>query len=63
MNLLGKLVVTTGEMEERIELYRQRVCKITSFEPYAAFTRLDRIGKGYVTRRDFAMFLRNNGID
>lgn len=55
---LAKLLTHTGESEQRIEFCRQNLCKAQSFEPYAAFQRLDRSGKGYITPRDLANFMR-----
>ena len=55
---LAKLLTHTGESEQQIEFSRQNLCKAKSFEPYAAFQRLDRSGKGYITPRDFANFMR-----
>ena len=55
---LAKLLTYTGESEQRIEFCRQNLCKAQSFEPYAAFQRLDRAGKGYITPRDFGNFMR-----
>lgn len=55
---LAKLLTHIGESEQRIEFCRQNLCKAQAFEPYAAFQRLDRAGKGYITPRDFANFMR-----
>lgn len=55
---LGKLLAFIGESEQRVEFARQQLCKLRSFEPYAAFQRLDRSAKGYVTPRDLANFMR-----
>ena len=55
---LGKLLAFTGESEQRVEFMRQNLCKLRSFEPYAAFQRLDRTGKGFVTSKDISSFMR-----
>ena len=55
---LAKLLTHTGESEQRAEFCRQNLCKTQAFEPYAAFQRLDRAGKGYITPRDLANFMR-----
>ena len=34
---LGKLLMNTGESEQRIEFARQNLCKTQAFEPYASF--------------------------
>ena len=41
---LGSLLVLIGETEMQIEFGRQNLCKTPSFEPYAAFQRIDRNG-------------------
>ena len=55
---LAKLLTHLGQCEQKIEIARQKLCSLDAFEPYAAFQRLDRTGKGYVTPRDFANFMR-----
>jgi hypothetical protein len=55
---VGALLLFTGQIEQEIELTRQRLCKAIMFEPYAAFQRLDRGGKGYITAPDFLKFMR-----
>jgi len=34
---LGKLLAFIGESEQKIEFCRQNLCRLTAFEPYAAF--------------------------
>lgn len=34
---LGKLLMFTGEAEQRVEFGRQNLCKTQAFEPYASF--------------------------
>jgi len=34
---LGKLLMNTGESEQRVEFLRQNLCKTQAFEPYASF--------------------------
>jgi len=55
---LGKLLAFIGESEQKIEFARQNLCRLSSFEPYAAFQRLDRSGKGHITAKDVANFMR-----
>ena len=55
---LAKIFTFTGELELHLEFLRQTLSKLTSFEPYASFQRLDRQGKGYLTSRDFLLFLK-----
>jgi len=39
---LGKLFHHVGVQEQKCEQDRQALCRVTSFEPYASFQRLDR---------------------
>ena len=39
------------------------MCKAESFEPYAAFQRIDRSGKGYITSKDILNFAKENDIE
>ena len=55
---LAKLLIHSGEAEMQIEFSRQALCKNEAFEPYAAFQRLDRSGKGYVSGKDFLNYAR-----
>jgi hypothetical protein len=34
---MGRLLAFVGEQEQKIERFRQKLCKIRSFEPYATF--------------------------
>ena len=55
---LAKLLIHTGEVEMHIEFARQSICKAPSFEPYAAFQRIDRAGKGYISAKDIMNYTR-----
>jgi hypothetical protein len=55
---LAKLLIHVGETEMQIELARQHLCKAPSFEPYAAFQRIDRAGKGYLSPKDFLHYMK-----
>jgi hypothetical protein len=55
---LGKLLAFIGESEQQIEFSRQNLCRLTAFEPYSAFQRLDRSGKGQLSSKDLANFMR-----
>lgn len=55
---MGKLLAFIGENEQRCEFARQNLCKLRSFEPYSAFQRIDRTGKGFITARDISSFMR-----
>ena len=39
---LAKILTFTGELELHLEFLRQNLSKLTGFEPYASFQRLDR---------------------
>lgn len=49
---LAKLLIFIGETELQIEFGRQNLCKAQNFEPYAAFQRVDRQDKGFITAHD-----------
>ena len=53
---LAKLLIHIGETEMNIESARQTLCKAPSFEPYAAFQRIDRAGKGYISSKDLIYY-------
>ena len=55
---LSKLLVFIGETELQIEFARQNICKLHSFEPYAAFQRLDRDQKGFLVQKDLQRFMK-----
>jgi hypothetical protein len=39
------------------------LCKAESFEPYAAFQRIDRAGKGYISSKDIFSYAKENDIE
>jgi len=49
---LGELLLTIAEDELIIEQQRQMLASLKEFEPYSAFTRLDRENKGHITGKD-----------
>jgi hypothetical protein len=51
-------LLITADSEIQIEKVRQALAKLVEFEPYAAFTRIDRENKGYVTGRDISVFIK-----
>ena len=59
---LKNFLVAVGEGERELEFARQRLCNIPDFAPHAAFQRLDRDYSLQITGREFANFLRDNGI-
>jgi Ca2+-binding EF-hand superfamily protein len=48
------------ENEKNIELHRQILGRFPEFEPYAAFMRIDRACKKYITFQDLKQFLKEN---
>lgn len=59
---LAGLLLTVAEEELKIEQTRQSLAASPAFEPYAAFSRLDRQNKGYLTGVEIKDFLRDNEI-
>ena len=55
---LVKLLMYIGETELQIEFARIKLCKAQNFEPYAAFQRLDRDGKGHVIPKDLYRYIK-----
>ena len=52
-----------GEKEKNLEVLRQILCEQSEFEPYAAFRRIDRSRKGFITSSDVLKFLVHNGFN
>ena len=52
------MLMYIGETEMKIEFNRQNLCKLSNFEPYAAFQRIDRGAKGHITAKDVEKYLR-----
>jgi len=55
---LGELLLTVAEEELLIEKQRQYLSSLKEFEPYSAFTRIDRDRKEFITAKDIAVFIR-----
>ncbi len=55
---LGQLLLTIADDELIIEQQRQMLASLKEYEPYSAFTRLDRENKGHITARDIQKFIR-----
>jgi hypothetical protein len=51
-----------AENESRIEIERQKLCSENLFEPYSAFTRIDRLNQAYITGRDIMNYLLSCGV-
>ena len=60
---VADLMLQVSEDEQQIELRRQQLAKLPGFEPYAAFSRLDRNTIGFLTGREIQTFLRENGYN
>ena len=58
---LAALFITVAEEEAGIERARQSLASNPAFEPYAAFSRIDRENKGYICGREIRDFLIENG--
>lgn len=57
---LRDLLIEIGQEEKQLEVLRQILCEQYDFEPYAAFRRIDRSRKGYITAIDVLEFLLSN---
>ena len=53
---LCDLLVGIASGERRLEICRQVLCELPSFEPYTCFLRLDRNQQQYLTSYDLAIF-------
>lgn len=59
---LATLMLAISDGEERVEAQRQHLCGMNDFEPYAAFSRIDRKSRGVVTASDMLEFLESVGM-
>jgi len=59
---LAELLLVLGEEELTVEKARQRLADCSSFEPYAAFTRIDRENQGSISSRQINDFLKEQGV-
>ena len=55
---VGKLLLLVGETEYALEILRQKLCRLSAFEPYSAFRRIDRCNQGYITVKDLILFMQ-----
>jgi len=46
---LATLLLTYCEEEHQVESQRIKLCEEDDFEPYAAFSRIDRLNQGFIT--------------
>lgn len=58
---IADLMLTVAEEEEKIERQRQELAKLSAFEPYSAFSRLDRTSAGFLTGKEILDFLVEHG--
>jgi hypothetical protein len=54
---LCELIFEIAKAEKEIEVYRSELAESLRFEPYAAFTRLDKHRMGYISALDIVNFL------
>jgi hypothetical protein len=47
-----------AEAEKSVEVNRKLLAEISDFDPYLAFKRIDRDGKGYIDAIDIVNFLK-----
>jgi hypothetical protein len=57
---LAELFLLVAEEEQHIEHRRQRLAAHPEFEPYSAFSRLDRLNRGFITGQQMREFLIEN---
>lgn len=57
---LVNLILTIAQLEKSLENIRQVLSELPEYEPYAAFQRLDREKKKYITATDINKFLAEN---
>jgi hypothetical protein len=50
-------MLTVAEEEQNIEKQRQQLCTYSGFEPYAAFSRIDRDNMGFICGKEIQEFL------
>ena len=55
---LGEILLTIADEENKIEKLRQNLATYKEFEPYSAFTRIDRESKGFIEGMDISRYLR-----
>ena len=60
---LANFFSTLLEGERQLELMRQILCEHREFEPHAAFSRIDRLRRGFLTATDINRFLSDNSIN
>ncbi len=61
-SILRDLLLEVAVHERQIEVLRQILAELSEFEPYAAFRRLDRLRRGFVTATEICEFVLKNGI-
>lgn len=58
---LAALMINVAEEEQNIERVRQSLASNVDFEPYAAFSRIDRENNGFICGKEIKDFLIENG--
>ncbi|CAG9322701.1 unnamed protein product [Blepharisma stoltei] len=59
---LANILINIGEGDQDIEVVRQVLSEIRTFEPFSTFRSLDRFGNGFLTSTDLLEFLRRNNF-
>lgn len=59
---LATFLLTLAEGEQSVEDQRSRLCGFMEFEPYAAFSRIDRENRGVITASDICSFLKSTNV-
>ena len=49
---LGEILLLIAEEEQDVEVQRQNLAALPGFEPYRAFTRIDRKNTGFLNSKD-----------
>lgn len=57
------MLLSLARAEKKNEILKQTLCEFEDFEPYAAFTRIDRDHKTFIVATDVYNFLKENKID
>ncbi len=55
---LSVLIKAIAESEKKIEIVRHVLAEQPMFEPYAAFQRIDRLGRKCISSSDIVSFLK-----
>lgn len=59
---LANLLIALGDGEQEIETTREKLTKLSEFDPFLLFKYLDKGAKGYLTSSDLLQFFEDYGI-